>query len=219
MAAINRTATISTTAQVTAATLHNLIESATLGTISGSDLTGGGASLAFVVASTATPNPATSRFWYDTTPSDPVFRVYASPYNIWLAAGPDRFEIPLYNLSGTFAAKGSLVVAAGPGAFNFSDNPGLNTIGFLQSDTPASTYGPVATCGIGWATWVSGHSGTTNPAATRAIIARGCPLLGTCTALGDIEGTSGSGPMFGMYLESTTTTPKLAIIWGPRLTE
>lgn len=220
MARLNRALSITASQTVTAATLHSLIESAVLTGISASDVEGFNGS-AFISAGTSTPDPSVSRFWYDTSNEDPVFRVYASPFNIWLAAGPDRFEIPLLNASGGTARKGAMVVASGASSFDLAAaGASLNVIGFLQATTASGAYGPVATCGLGWATWVSGHSGCTIPSAGRALINRGCPLPGTCTAL-DIFGVAGSGPMFGQYLDDSVPTDgcKLIHIWGPRLTE
>lgn len=219
MARLNRALNITSAQTVTAATLHSLIESAVLTGISASDVEGFNGA-AFIATGTSAPDPSVSRFWYDTSPEDPVFRVYASPYNIWLAAGPDRFEAPFLNTTGGPVRKGALVFATLTGFGLTAAGATYGHLGFLQASTASGAYGPVAFTGIGWATWVSGHSGATVPSAGRALINRGCPVDGTCTAL-DIFGIAGSGPMYGQYLDDSVPTDgcKLAHIWGLRLTE
>lgn len=224
MANLNKGTTITATQTVTAQTLHDLIDQATLTNLTIADVTG---SIYFASVSTSTPNPSLAPFWYNPDPVDPIFRVFAAPWNIWLAVGPDRYEIPLLNSSGTECAKGCLVVVGtGASSFALGTNPSLNAIGFLQSTTAAGAYGPVATCGIGWALYCSSVSisspGGGLPDAKHAIVARGTPP-GTVAGY-DIGGALGSGPMFGMWLESNrsgasgSNFPKRALIWGPRLT-
>ena len=221
MANLNKGTTITATQTVTAQTLHDLIDQATLTNLTIADVTG---SIYFASVSTSTPNPSLAPFWYNNNPEDPIFRVFAAPWNIWLAVGPDRYEIPLLNASGGACLKGSLVVvASGASSFTIGSSPSINAIGFLQADTAAGAYGPVATCGIGWALYCSSVSMTGGglPDAKHAIVARGTPP-GTVAGY-DIGGALGSGPMFGMWLESNrsgasgSNSPKRALIWGPRL--
>ncbi len=222
MASLIRGTTITPSTLVTAATLHALIEQATLVGITGTDFSGG-----FTIAtSSATPNASLAPYWFDPHMDDPVFRVFATPWNIWLAVGPDRFEIPFRNASGTDCLKGALVVASGASEFTIATSPSLNAIGFLQAPTAAGSFGPVATVGIGWALYCSSVSiGTPaggNPDEQHAVVARGC-RPGTVAGY-SIDGAEGSGPMFGMWLESDRSgasgsmSPKRIRIWGPRLT-
>jgi len=220
MASLIRGTTITPTSLVTAATLHSLIEQATLIGITGGDFSGG-----FTIKTdSSTPNPSLFPYWFDPHIDDPVFRVFAAPWNIWLAAGPDRFEIPLRNASGTNCIKGAFVVASGASDFTIATNPSLNAIGFLQATTAAGAYGPVATCGIGWALYCSSVTVSTGglPDEQHAVISRG-NIAGTVCGY-SIDGAEGSGPMFGMWLESNRSgasgsmSPKRIRIWGPRLT-
>jgi hypothetical protein len=223
MAQLNKGTTIAPTTTVTAQTLHDLIDQATITGLSAADIVGG---VFFVSVSTSTPNPSLAPFWYNPDPEDPMFRVYAAPWNIWLSVGPDRYEIPLKNSSGVDLLRGALVVCSGASDFTIGSNPSLNAIGFLQAPTAAGAYGPVATCGIGWALYCSSISITSpaggTPDAKLAVVARGTPA-GTVAGY-SIDGALGSGPMFGMWLESNrsgasgSNAAKRALIWGPKLT-
>lgn len=228
MASLLRGTTITVTTTVTSTTLHTLIESATLTGLVGSDVSGGG--VYFAAAQTATPNPSLSPFWFDPTAADPIFRVFAAPWNIWLAAGPDRFEIPLRNGASTLCAWGCLVVPSGPSEFTLPGASGasLNALGFLQSDTASGAYGPVATMGIGWALYSSAASKASaqnnNPPAKADFLVPSTPgaaILGTVGAFFQASGPSSM--IYGMWLEgdnSGSTGPsvrKRALIYGPRL--
>jgi len=226
MASLQRGITIAPTTTVTATTLHTLIENATLVGLSGSDVTGGG--IFFTAAQAATPNPSLSPFWFDPTAEDPIYRVFAAPWNIWLAAGPDRFEIPLRNASGTECAWGCLVVASGASEFTLPGASGasLNAIGFLQADTPASAYGPVATMGVGWALYASAAShalaqNNNPPGAADYVVPSTSGLLGTVGAFFQASGPS--MVVFGMFLDidnPAATGPlvrRRAFIYGPKL--
>lgn len=219
MARLVRGTTITVTTLVTAQTLHQLIEGATLADLSGADITGG---VFFPSTTAATPNPSNAPFWYDPSHEDPIFRVFAAPWNIWLAVGPDRFEIPLRNTSGSLAPRGALVVASGASEFSIATNPSLNALGFLQAATPAGSFGPVATVGIVWALYNSSVSGCDTVVEGRALKAAGTPA-GTCCAV-NIDASPGSGPFFGHWLEtdrsgfSGNLSIKRAMCWGPTLT-
>jgi len=222
MASLIRGTTITPTSQVTAATLHALIEQATLIGLAGSDFSGG-----FTIKTdSSTPNPSLFPYWFESGMDDPVLRVFAAPWNIWLTVGPDRFEIPFRNASGTDCIKGALVVASGASEFTIATSPSLNAIGFLQATTAAGANGPVATVGIGWALFCSSVSISSpaggNPDEQHAVVTRGC-RAGTVAGY-SIDTAEGSGPMFGMWLESDRSgasgsmSPKRIRIWGPRLT-
>lgn len=223
MARLSRTQNISVTDTVSANTLHQLIETATISGISGNDFstTGG---IFFPCVTNVSPNPTIAPFWYNPDHTDPVFRVYARPWNIWLTVGPDRFEVPLRNASGAPAPRGALVVASGASDFTLAANASINALGFLQGPTAAGAYGPVALCGIGFALYGSGNSGSTDPTAGTALIARGA-LPGYVAAM-DIMNSEGSGPMFGQWLEGFSSASNAsghgallrAHIWSPRLT-
>ena len=84
MASLIRGTTITPTTLVTSATLHALIEQATLVGITGTDFSGG-----FTIKTdSSTPNPSLAPYWFDPHIDDPVMRVFATPWNIWLAVGP-----------------------------------------------------------------------------------------------------------------------------------
>lgn len=217
-----RTLTISVADTVTAATLHSLIESATLTGLTTADLDLAG--VAFPTVTTASfAGATTSPFWFSPDEEDTVFRVWNPGPSIWTAFGPDRFEIPLYNASATLCVRGTQVVASGASAFSIATGASINVLGFLQNDTPSGSYGPVATMGFGWALFSTSTSiaGGGFPAETYAIVNRGCPA--GCVAGYSIDTSSGSGPMFGLWLEpartgySATFTPRRVMIWRPTL--
>jgi len=101
-------------------------------------------------------------------------------------------------------------------------------LGFLQADTPAGSYGPVSTLGIGWALYSSAASkvGAQNnnpPAASDFVVPAtpGVSILGTVGAF-----LSSSGPsscIFGMWLDidnpaaSGPLVKRRAMIYGPKL--
>lgn len=223
MANLNSGRPISPTTTVTSQTLHSLIENATLSNLSGGDITGSG--IFFTQAQAATPNPSlVSPFWFKTDPEDPVFRVFASPFGVWLTVGPDRFEFALRNGSGTDALKGCFVVAStAPSEFTIASGATINGIGFCQDLIRAGQYGPVTSCGIGYALYSSASSGSGDRYQNQdVLINRNCPP-GTMAGL-NIDGNDGSGPMYGMWLESARSgssginNPRRALLWSPKLT-
>jgi len=222
MANLTKGTTISIDTLVTSQTLHNLIENALLSNIGPSDLIAG---THFISVGTATPNPSAYPFWFSNDPEDPIVRVFALPWGIWCAIGPDRYELPLRNNSGVVVPKGALVVADSSSSFNIATSPSLNALGFLQATTVTGAYGPVAVCGIGWTLHTSSPSlGGAGQAPTPAsgLKAFGC-LAGGVAGLG-IGGNGGSGPLFGMWLEGNRSGASghgsafRASIWGPKLT-
>lgn len=224
MGQFNRTATISAADTVTSSTLHNLIESCTVSGLTVGDISLGGG--VFPISSSASfAGSTTTPFWFNNSEEDPVYRVWNPAAGIWTAFGPDRFEIPLFNAAATLCLRGTQVVAAGASSFSIATGASINVIGFLQNDTPASSWGPVATMGIGWALFgvSSSVSGGGFPDQVYAIINRGCPAGQVCGY--QIDNTAGSGPMFGLFLEgprsgySAALTPRRAVIWRPTFTE
>jgi len=217
MALIAKGTTIGIDTTVTAQTLQDLIGKALVSGISATDING---SAFFYAATTATPSASVYPFWYDTSTLDPVFRVFASPFNIWLTVGPDRFEIPLKNMSGGTTHKGALVCSTGASAFYVATNPSLNTINFLQDTCASGAWGPVCTYGIGWAAFSSSVS-TSGTQTAGALRAWGCPA-GYCYGLGIDAASTASRPMFGTWLEPMIANPAVttyrALIWGPKLT-
>lgn len=222
MATITKGTTISISTQVTSQTLHNLIENALLSNIGPSDLIAG---THFISVGTATPNPSAYPFWFNNDPEDPIVRVYALPWGIWCAIGPDRYEIPLRNNAGVVVPKGALVVADSSSSFSIATSPSLNALGFLQATAATGAYAPVAVCGIGWALHTSspslGGSGQA-PTASSGLKAYGNPAGGV-GGIG-IGSNGGSGPLFGMWLEGNRSGASghgsafRAAIWGPKLT-
>lgn len=221
MAGFIKGTTINLATTVTSQTLHSLIENARLTGIEGSDFSSG---LFFISSTTATPNPSLAPFWYADDPEDPIFRVFATPWNIWLAVGPHRFEMPFRNSSGTDCLRGVQVIPSGASEFSLGSNPSINMLGFLQERTAAGSYGPVATLGICWV-----HNGTSasisggGPGVAReAIMNRGC-LPGRCASYPINATTTCSGPIFGIWLEganrsgqSGPNVAKRALVWGPK---
>ena len=222
MANLSRGTTISVDTQVTSQTLHNLIENALISGISTSDLNAGTHTIA---VSTSTPHPSFFPLWYNPDLDDPILRVFAAPWNIWLAVGPDRFELPFRNAAATEVAMGSLVCASAASEFYLATSPSLNALGFLQATTASGAWGPVATCGIGWALHISSVSSDTEdgtPLTGNGIRAYGCPAGGVYSI--GIGANGGSGPLFGMFLEANRSGASgsysrfRSVIWGPKLT-
>lgn len=220
MAVMTRGTTVTSTTTVTAQTLHDLIELAQVGTVVPSDIEGGTTQL--IRSQAGEPNASIYPFWYSTDPVDPIFRVYARPWNIWLAVGPHRIEVPLLNGSATSLRMGTLVVAhTSPSTFTIGTNPSLNAIGFLQASTASGAYGPVAIKGIGWGLWCSAVSAHfADPRAGHMVGARNV-LAGTVMTMTQVNtGSAMSGPLFGVSLErsrsgfSGTFERFRMLIWG-----
>ena len=222
MAVMTKGYTFQNTSTVTAGTLHSLVESALLSGIRASDVALG---THFVAVGTATPNPSAYPFWYSLDPLDPVFRVWAEPFKVWLAVGPDRMEVPL--LTDQTIPFGALVCSSAPSTCTLITSPSFAAVGFCQSTTASGAYAPIAMYGIGWALYISSPSMTSGsgdgaPQAGFGIKAYGCPAGGTY-AQGTGSG-GGSGPFFGMWLEgqrsgaSGSNAVYRAMIWGTKLT-
>jgi hypothetical protein len=124
-----------------------MIETATLGNLTASDLSD---EANLCVAQASSPSASEFKFWWDTHEYDPVFRVYSPEHELWLAAGPDRFEFPLQNWSGGATPKGAVIIPAGLNKFTIATGPTLNVLGFAQESAASGAWVPVATCGIGW---------------------------------------------------------------------
>jgi len=215
----SRTSSFALSDTVDAADLHSLIENATLTGLTGSDITGGG--LYGVQSQYAAPSPTDSPFWFKDDPWDPVFKVWAQPWNCWVALGPDRIEVPFKNSAATDLACGTLVIGAGASLFSIATNPSLNALGFIQDTCASGSCVGVCTNGIGWVLWGSSTSTSGLPYTRWAITSRTNSKAGSCDHL-NIDGVEGHGVMFGMYLESQhsgLTAPgiaRLARIWGPK---
>ena len=217
MGSLTKGLTVTPTTLVTSQTLHDLIELATIGNITPADIVG---NVQFLLSQTAAPNGSLYPFWYSTDPQDPIMRVYDKRYGIWVAVGPDRFEIPMYNASATNLAFGTQVIAAaGPTfpAVTLGTGPSLNAVGFCQSSAASGSWVPVCIFGIGWALWASGGLAYGN-----ALMGRGVPA-GVVGTVGFPTASQVSGAIFGMLLEtgrSGTTlslTAQRAMIWPPRM--
>lgn len=220
MATIVTGQSISVGDTVTAQTLHDMVENATLSGISGAGLG--------VLVSDTQADPDNTDFWYDTRDNrDRVIRVFDTASSLWLAFGPDRYEIALINNNSNTVFTGALVVHSGASAFDIATAPSINVLGFLQAATGPGAAGPVCPFGIGWAAWASSHSGggdAHTAEATEHLIAHSTPA-GKVGSIGTGNNTT-SGPIFGMWLEdhwtgftSSSEHAGRAMIWGCRLTE
>jgi hypothetical protein len=145
MADVNLTSPVTDGDTVTAQTLHDLIETATISGLTAADLSN---QAQVVFADGTAPDASLYSFWWDTNHWDPVLRVYARPFNIWLAVGPDRFEVPLMAAEPIF--KGAVLVSAGASLVGIATGPTLNVVGFAQDTAASGAYVPVASCGIGF---------------------------------------------------------------------
>lgn len=147
MATLNLTSPIVDGDTVTAQTLHDLIETATVGGITGADLASG---IQLIVSQDSAPSPSEFTYWWDSRAHDHVLRVWAQPFDVWLTVGPDRFELPFRNAAGQLLEPGMLMVAAGASEATIATGATLNILGFCQATTASGAYAPVATCGIGF---------------------------------------------------------------------
>jgi hypothetical protein len=221
MATLSKGVTFSTTSTVTSQSLHDLIESAVIGSVTPADIVG---NVKVLISQTTTPNASIYPYWYDSDPRDPILRVFAYPWNIWLAVGPHRWEMPLQNASATLLAKGCLVVAGSNASqFTIGTTPSLNMLGFLQNTCASGAWGPVACQGIGWALYASAVSGA------HVVLTAGLHLharnviAGCCNGLALQPATQVSGPFFGLTLDTSRSGTSLPLspirvrIWGPRI--
>jgi hypothetical protein len=145
MADVNLTSPVTDGDTVTAQTLHDLIETATISGLTAADLSRGAQ---VILSDSAAPDASEYSYWWDNNHWDPVLRVYARPFNIWLAVGPDRFEFPLQASEPIF--KGAVLVSAGASMVGIATGATLNVVGFAQDSAASGAWVPVATCGIGW---------------------------------------------------------------------
>lgn len=218
MATLNVDTSIQDGDTVTAATLHSLIEDASVDGLVGSDFAPGSNLL---VAQSTAPDPSEYAFWFDTRYIEgQVVRVYAAPWNIWLTIGPGRFEVPFQAVE-PFRS-GSLVVhSSGPSQCGIATGASINVLGFAQDTAASGAWIPICPCGLGWVAWASG---TTDSGAVRnaALITRWNPA-GTVSTPGGYNTAGGGGvPLpelaFGFLLDNTVekSLGRYAIIWGPK---
>lgn len=221
MAQLFKGTTITETVTVTSQTLHDLIELATIGQVTPGDIDG---AVQFIFTQQGTaPNHSIYPFWFDNNPQDPMLRVFAKPWDIWVGVGPHRLEIPLQNAAATDLAFGTLVVAH-PGAsqFTIGSSPSLNALGFLQSSAASGAWAPVCYFGIGWGLWCSAVSGAYRaPTAGDLIHSRNVPagcMMGTAPPLGSAASETFFGSLLDTARSGTTLSfsPLRLMIWGPR---
>lgn len=219
MAVLTRGTTITATTTVTAQTLHDLIELAQPNAVVPSDIEGGQTQL--IRTQLTAPDASVYPFWYCNDPEDPMFRVYAYPWNIWVGVGPHRIEVPLLNGAATSLRMGALVVAhSSPSTFTIGTTPSLNAIGFLQATTASGAAGPVAIKGIGYGLWCSAVSGHFAALRASQVVASRNVLAGCINGYSFAQGSAMSGPNFGVFLErdrsglSNTFERARILIWG-----
>jgi hypothetical protein len=217
MADVNLTAPVTDGDTVTAQTLHDMIETATFGNLTGADLSD---NATLCVAQASPPSPSEYAYWWDTHEYDPVMRVYSTDHQIWLACGPDRFEYPLQNWSGGAIAKGALAIPAGANKFTIATGPTLNFAGFAQDSAASGAWAPIACCGIGWV--------AVDPDASFASLevftALGAAAGKVRTANWNTASTATNAIALGMAIDGLTngwTGVSLhglrAVIWGPKM--
>lgn len=224
MATLAKGVTYTTTSIVSSQSLHDLIEGATVGNVVPGDIAGG--AVQFSLSATLAPDASIYPFWYSQDPQDPIFRVFARPWNIWLAVGPHRIEVPLQNGAATDLALGTLVVQSPtgtPSQFSIGSNPSLNAIGFLQSSAASGAFAPVGILGIGFALWASAVSSTYRALTAGDTIHSRHVIAGAVHGLGVNVASACSFPAFGYFRDtarSGTTlsfTPVRVQMWGPRV--
>jgi hypothetical protein len=217
---------------ITAQTLHDMIENATIGNLNSSDLIG---DELWCISDASPPNVgAGERFWWDTNHGKgQVLRVYAQPWNIWLAVGPDRYEIPLRNDSGDTLARGALCFAAGTAsALTTVTGPTLTFVGFAQDTTASGAWAAVCPFGIGYVAWTTGATNPSNDVRGEGfssinVEAGKVTSWSESTHIGDGTGAPIRGLIYGVLCENTSAALPVATvvdrglrakIWGPKLT-
>jgi hypothetical protein len=219
MAGLTKGTTISFGDTVTAQTLHNLIEAALISGIQQTDLNDG---VHFISVGTATPNPSLFPLWYNTDPEDPVLRIFATPWDVWLTVGPDRFEVPLTNNGVDDITRGMIVAGCNPSECYIATNVSINAIGFAQDDIAVGSVGPVAIYGIGDVMHGTSESNAAVVSGGSGLSTFGC-IAGGVAPVG-LDGNGGSGPLFGMFLQGPRSGASgsggvfKALIWGPTIT-
>jgi len=219
MASLSHGVSLDYSSTVYASTLHALIESAVVANVSASDLIGG---THFISVGLTAPNPTNYPIWFSSDPADPVLRVWSPPFDIWLAAGPDRMEIPLKNASGGAVHKGALVCISSFSQFTVATHPSLNACGILQDTSASGAWSPVMIYGIGWASFQSSFSGVggNNACIAGYYMQAFGNRAGHCHGVASAnDGSAGSGIVYGIWLE-TRSTNGLArcLFWGPKAT-
>lgn len=221
MAVLSRGTTITPTTTVTAQTLHDLIELAQVGTVLVTDLAG---DVQLIKIQTTAPNPTQYPFWYDPRLEDPIFRVFASPWNCWVAVGPHRIEVPMINAAATDLRMGALVVShTAASSFSIGSTPSLNAIGFIQSSCPSGGTVGVAITGIGYAMWACGFSNSRFPVPGDWVHGRHVQAGCVNAVVGITPHSNWSGSNYGVFMESTHSGNTFTFglyrvaIWGGRV--
>lgn len=205
----------------TSQSLHDLIENAGLSNITSGDLVTG-TELIFVSASA--PSATQWKYWYDNHElTGGLLRVWAEPFNLWLAVGPDRFEIPLQNRSGAMLHMGALVIAASSASsVGTATGPTLNAVGFLQATTASGAHGPVAVGGIGFVAFSTAATHITTIHFEKPFVTEWSPA-GYISPLNVSAAPNVTTPAFGFFLETAVNRPDFAptglraLIWGPKI--
>jgi len=212
MADINLTSPVTDGDTVTAQTLHDLIETATFSGLSTGDFAAG---LALIWSGASSPDPSLYSYWWSTHHFEPLLFVYARPFNIWLAVGPDRFDFPMKAAKGI--KKGSPVIAAGASLVTTAANATLNWVGFAQNTAVSGAWLPVACCGIGWiqslASGTPGKTFTTHGAAEGYVRASGSDTASNATFA---FGIYLDNPLAGNSWSGVSLHGFRALIWGPK---
>lgn len=217
MADVNLTQPVTDGDTVTAQTLHDLIETATITGLTAADLAAGAQ---VIVAQAAAPDASLYSYWWKTETWEPLLFVYARPYDIWLAAGPDRFDFPMRAAEPIF--KGACLVASGPTNVGIATDPTLNVIGFAQDSAVSGAWVPVACCGLGWvATDADGAS-----ADSEVFTAVGAVAGKVVTANFGTSSTATNGLVYlGVFIDDPSTNNTWtqcslhgmrSMIWGPK---
>lgn len=218
MADVNLTQPVTDGDTVTAQTLHDLIETATLTGLTAADLSSGAQ---VVVAQAAAPDASLYSFWWKTEHWEPLLFVYARPFGIWCAAGPDRFDIPLMAAEPIF--KGACLISAGASMVGIATGPTLNVVGFAQDTAVSGAYVPVATCGIGWVAADPAGSSEAQMAFTAVganagkVVSAGYNSSSNATSVVAL-GVFIDDPQAGQTWTQCSLNGLRALLWGPKST-
>lgn len=159
MATLTTGVTLSDGDTVTSQTLHNMIEDATISNIAASDVSGG----ELCQVQSDAPDPDNGHFWWDTNyVTGQVLRVYAAPWNCWIAVGPDRFSIPMINGQGQTLRKGALVYCSAASTIAAGTGVTLNAVGFTQDTAASGAAVEVAVLGYAFVSYGTAVSTASN---------------------------------------------------------
>lgn len=167
MATITRTKTFTDGQDIDREDIADLLEEALVSAIGYSDLA---ADAQLVTAQSEAPTPNAGKWWWDMT--DKLMKAWNSTYSLWLAFGPDRYDVPVQNWYGATMNKGwPCTLVAGGGSYRVTGRGGVEAdksttfVGLMQETTASGMWGPMAIMGVMWGQLEASPDGGKVPAA------------------------------------------------------